>query len=284
MQLDHRLLEANQYALLSPLQVDKRIVDLWPSDPVVPAELKGQPHLFPRLLRLGEISWDKRLRALDEANDYARAHGRSVFSALISSTASPVHVRNHLAKMMIRRVEGERMLLRFYDPRVWTCLAWILAKAQIDSLLGPIDVWTCPGESQDQWIRYENTRSGDQAFLMDATQLTAISTLASVHRVAQRLRDAREDLKGSFPLSERIYAEIEQARDKGLADADDQESYAFISISNKPGIHQRPEYKMLIEKSRLEPGAYRSLASAICDQDNPETSGEAEPNGVRQHG
>lgn len=122
MQLDHRLFEAHQYALINPLQIDKRIALLWPCEPIVPKELLGQEHLLPYLLKPGEITPDARLAALDETVQYARDHGRSPFSALLKCDAGSDQVRNHLARMMVRKFEGEQMLFRYYDPRVWNAL------------------------------------------------------------------------------------------------------------------------------------------------------------------
>ncbi|OOW67917.1 hypothetical protein Xant_20885 [Xanthomonas cissicola] len=266
MYFDHRLFESHQFALMNPLLIERHVVGMWPCEPIVPLELKGQGHLFPCLLRLGEMSIDEKLRALDATVAYGQAHDKEPFSALIGTTAKAGRVRGHLARMMVRRVEGEKMLFRFYDPRVWSCLQWILSASQLDALLGPIDVWTTRDATGDTWTQSQSMQSAESEFAMDLSQLSAVASLGSVNKVLKRLREEEVHVGGSLPLSKRVYTEIENARAAGLVNADDQEAFAFLSMSISPRIHDCPKFQDLIHLARKEPGAYRSLVSEVDEQ------------------
>ncbi|EED40994.1 DUF4123 domain-containing protein [Stenotrophomonas sp. GD03930] len=283
MQLDHRLFEAHQYALINPLQIDRRIAQLWPCEPIVPKELRGQEHLFPYLLRLGEMSADTRLAALDETVHYAREHDRVPFSALLVSDAGPEHVRNQLARGLVRKVDGERMLFRYYDPRVWSALTWILSTSQLDALLGPVQSWTAPSAKRDIWRTYESRGTGNDGLPLAPGQMHAISSLASINRVIDRLLRVDHGID-DHSVSKQVYDEILSADALGLSDADDQEAFAFVSITQPPGIHEAPMYQEAIRIARLEPGAYRSIVTAALEDDESEPPLKQQDQGVWQHG
>lgn len=283
MQLDHRLFEAHQYALINPLQIDRRIALLWPCEPIVPKELLGQEHLLPYLLKPGEMTPDARLVALEETVQYARDHGRSPFSALLKCDAGSHQVRNHLARMMVRKFEGEQMLFRYYDPRVWNALKWMLSPSQLDALLGPVKSWTALASQGGRWQSYESKGHNKDAPQPTSDQLHAISSLASVNRVIERLRQEGEGTEDTA-LSKRVFDEMERAREHGLMDSDDKEAYAFASVHQSPEIHNTHRYQEALRIARLEPGAFRSAISDPSDEEADEPSLEQEEQGAWQHG
>jgi len=283
MQLDHRLFEAHQYALINPLQIDRRIAQLWPCEPIVPKELRGQEHLFPYLLRLGDMSADARLAALDETVRYAREHDRLPFSALLVSGAGPEHVRNQLARGLVRKVDGESMLFRYYDPRVWSALTWILSAPQLDALLGPVQSWTAPSAKRGNWRTYESSGRGNDGLPLAPGQVHAIASLASINRVIDRLLRVDHGFD-DYGVSKQVYDEMVNADALGLTDADDQEAFAFVSITQPPGIHESPKYQEAIRIARLEPGAYRSIVTAALEDEENESPLKQQDQGVWQHG
>nr|WP_275452867.1 DUF4123 domain-containing protein [Stenotrophomonas terrae] len=250
---------------MNPLQMDRRLASLWPSTPLVPAELRAQQHVFPYLIDLGCMSADERLHALDRTVEYARCHEQSPFSALIASQESQARLRSHLSRVMVRQVEGEKMLFRYYDPRVWECLLWILSEAQIGSLLGPVVRWTAPLVGGEDWISYVGTGMSQEPLVFDATQLRAIASLASVNRVVARLNVDVEQVMRPDGLTQRIYKEIECARSFGLTDLDDQEAFAHISISESPLIHENLDFREAIHIAKADPGAYRSIVTSLVE-------------------
>lgn len=283
MQLNHRLFEAHQYALINPLQIDRRIALLWPCEPIVPKELLGQQHLLPYLLRLGEMAPDARLAALDETVRYAHDHGRSPFSALLKCPAGSHQVRNHLARMMVRKVEGEKMLFRYYDPRVWNALNWILSPSQLSALLGPINSWTAPVGQGMRWQAYDSTDPDTDGVHLTPDQLYAIASLASVNKVIDRLRLEGRDIDDTI-LSRRVFDEMNRAGERGLTDPDDKESYAFASLYQSPEIHDTHRYQEALRIARIDPGAFRSAVSDPSDEEADEPSLEQEEQGAWQHG
>lgn len=283
MQLDHRLFEAHQYALINPLQIDRRIAKLWPCEPIVPKELLGQKHLLPYLIRLEEIEPDARLAALDETVQYARDHDRIPFSALLKCNADSQRVRNHLARMMVRKFDGEKMLFRYYDPRVWNALKWILLSSQLDALLGPINAWTATVDKGARWQSYESSGCNKDGMHPTSHQLYAISSLASVNRVIDRLHREGGSIEGAG-LSRRVFDEMEKAGECGLTDPDDKEAYAFASIFQSPEVHNTPRYREALRIACLEPGAFRSAVSDPSDEEVDEPSLEQTEQGAWQHG
>ncbi|KAF1016758.1 MAG: hypothetical protein GAK31_00016 [Stenotrophomonas maltophilia] len=283
MHLDHRMFERHQYALINPLQIDRRIIRLWPCEPIVPKELRGQRNLFPYLLQLDEMAADARLVALDDTVNYAREHERSPFSALLVCQAGSDHLRRHLARMMVRKIEGEQMLFRYYDPRVWNALRWILSPSQLDALLGPIQSWTAPMGCNDSWDACDNKGSRNVQLRFASDQIHPISALASVNKVIDRLHQERCGAD-SFSLSKQVFNEIIKAAELGLIDADDQEAFAFVSMIHSPAIHAGPLYQEALRIAIEEPGAYRSMVAGALDDEEVESSLQKQHQGVWQHG
>lgn len=283
MQFDHRLFEVHQYALINPLQINRRIAQLWPCEPLVPKELRGQEHLFPYLLRLSEMSADASLAALDETVHYAREHDRVPFAALLASSAGPHSIQSHLARSLVQKVEGERMLFRYYDPRVCGALGWILQPSQLDALLGPVQFWTFPSGVKGSWRTYENRGNRGHGLVLASGQIHAISSLASVNRVIDRLLRIG-DVTDDPDLSRKVYNEMLNADELGLTDADDQEAFAFVSITQPSDTHEASKYQEAIRIARLEPGAYRSIVTAALEDEENESPLKQQDQGVWQHG
>ncbi|WP_313494779.1 DUF4123 domain-containing protein [Stenotrophomonas sp.] len=281
MRLDHRFFNEHQFALINPLQMDRRVARLWPGTPLVPAELRAQQQVFPYLIDLRYMSTDERLHALDKTVEYAHSHEQSPFSALIASQESRARLRSHLSRVMVRQIEGEKMLFRYYDPRVWECLLWILSEAQLSSLLGPIVRWTAPLAGGMDWISYAGKGLSHEALMFDAAQLRAIASLASVNRVVARLNVDVEQLGRPEGLSQRIYKEIERARSFGLTDFDDLEAFAYISISESPIVHENLAFREAIDIAKADPGAYRSIVTNLVEHMHAQSLNIYESYGAR---
>ncbi|KAG1256703.1 hypothetical protein G6F65_016210 [Rhizopus arrhizus] len=171
------------------------------------------------------------------------------------------------------------MLFRYYDPRVWSALTWILSTSQLDALLGPVQSWTAPSAKRDIWRTYESRGTGNDGLPLAPGQMHAISSLASINRVIDRLLRVDHGID-DHSVSKQVYDEILSADALGLSDADDQEAFAFVSITQPPGIHEAPMYQEAIRIARLEPGAYRSIVTAALEDDESEPPLKQQDQGV----
>ncbi|MDR5735841.1 DUF4123 domain-containing protein [Caballeronia sp. LZ025] len=81
--------------------------------------------------------------------------------AHLTATASLAQIALHIARQLVvlpvdaeRRRSGAPSLWRFFDPRVFTHLCWLLDVDEQCSLVGPVSAWAFPWFGR--WYRFQN--------------------------------------------------------------------------------------------------------------------------------
>ena len=138
----HRLPTEHSFALLDQLSVDDLPAEIH-ADPVIPRGLENASHLMPLMIDLRALAEVQHSALVDWLEASLQRCGESPIACWLKTQASPTRIRSHLAaRLVVRSGNGERCLLRYYDPKVFAHLRWILNAAQLGELFGPVSGWT----------------------------------------------------------------------------------------------------------------------------------------------
>jgi hypothetical protein len=260
--LDSSLLDAHDYALIDQLAVANIPNDL-PVLPLVPSELKKEAHLLPLLLPLYELNEDTR-STLIENEARAIAIGQPpLISTLLASPADPKKLSIHLTERLVIRLSLRiKALLRYYDPRVFAQLQWILPKPQLCSLFGPIENWSIYLDGA--WQRIDAPVVGAAIWSTDATMSARLERIGMINQALARLPSPRNGTRAQ--LGEQIDRFLVHARDcYQLNHDEDMVSFAVHALNVNPNFDQHPIIKSLIGRLAQEQQTY-SDATALLDE------------------
>lgn len=266
---DHCAVLAYDYALINPLQVEQATWGDLPVVSVVPWQFGGQPHLFPLLLELGKLDRAVRLGLLDRMEAWEKDNDSPWFSALWKSPASALHLRDHLARHMVRRVSSRVDLLRPYDPRVFRHLSgWLLTPEQAGQLLGPIEVWAWR-EPDGAWFRHERHGETPQPELgarLAESQWASYGRLGVINSILAGLARDAPEVRSEAALWQRLDGLLAEATAvQRLDDDEDRRLYAEQAVRFHPRIHRHPE---LLRRLTLARSGEVSYTGACADLDD----------------
>lgn len=241
-ELWHRPLLEQDFALINPLRVDS---DLWadlPTVSITPKALGGFKELMPRLLDLNALSEERRLQLLERVEVQAQREPRSpYFSALLVSQLPFPQLLQRLSDRLIVRGPGDRAgLLRYYDPRVFPHLFWILTKPQINHLLLGIGCWSWNGDGT-KWrqVRTQGGASSSRLLLSDS-QWGHLQRIGLINRSMRNLGINEVDATDSDPVARSISKLIQESHQHhGLTQPGDRCSYAEQGIRSTQGQLQQ---------------------------------------------
>jgi hypothetical protein len=139
---DAHIFQQHDYAVIDRLAVDA-LPDGLPLVSFAPPALKNDVHLLPVLLPLRELGAEHQA-TLAASHARAVAAGQPLLcTTLLTSTVGTAQLQAHLAgKLVVRLSDGADALLRYYDPRVFVQLQWMLGPRQVRALFGPVTTWT----------------------------------------------------------------------------------------------------------------------------------------------
>lgn len=265
--LDHRLLLAQDYALINPLQVDS---SLWRDLPLVrlsPKELAAEPAAMPRLLALREMAEHDCLQLLERVHEQARRSKYPYFSALIVSPRTANELSTHLAERVIVRGPDRRSaILRYFDPRVFRHLRWILKKTQMDSLLRSVNVWTwfTPAGNWSHH-RCDRTASPSRLRLTDQ-QWGALQRVRLLHRCLEQIAIHVPKTLNDDAIARHVDALLHLAyTEYGLRDGDDRSLYALQAARFHPRIAEHPEIRIRLCKVQNGDISYVGACADLSD-------------------
>lgn len=276
--LDHRLLFAQDFALLNPLQIENSLWSDLPVTPLLSEETRSQPQLVPQLLELRSLGDAERVELLERSDRHQRGSRHPYFSALLSTDATFDEVRAQLARhLMITAPDQTRALLRYYDPRVFKHLRWLLSEDQLNLLLGRIDTWHWQG-GRGGWSNHRRCGTSLLSRLyLQPEQWSTLQRLGLLNKSLQQIRRHLPDTTDDASLARRTDGFLDAAHQHyGLTDAADRCLFAVQAIVYHPAIHTHPQLLQRLARTReatssyvgacrdLTPPTLRSLAAELA--------------------
>lgn len=264
----HRLLLEQDYALLNPLQVDSVLWGDLPFVPLVPKASDINADLMPRLLNLKVMSEKNKLQLLDRDSTQERYNRRvPYFSALFMTNLPLDLVVARLSSRLIARGPDKSMaLLRYYDPRVFRHLRWLLDEDQMIFLLLGIESWTWR-DGDGNWQQFRPSGNAPRAdFRLTVEQWDSLQRLGLLIQCLQNIGDLEPERAGDDAIAESADSLLQKSYEQhGLTESADRCLYAEQGVRFHPDIHSHPELAQRLARAN---GGATSYVSACRDLDD----------------
>jgi hypothetical protein len=224
-------------------------------DPIFKDDLRSAP-LLVELLSNEPAHQDLLAQSISRAQEQVRKVGRPHYvCAWLFADVSLDRLQHALRQRLDARYpRGERIYLRYFDPRVMSRLAMLLGPAtevamptssNLAQLLGPVKTW-CQLDREGLLQCHDNARPVGEAFgrylYFDEIIATAIDRVEAINLTA------RELIQRAIPCKQSDDAVIDmhlvQAQKLGLHDADDLVAYAWramkygVPFTLQPALHE----------------------------------------------
>ena len=276
MGIDHRQLAAHAFAIINPLQVDRSQWSDLPTITLTPAALSAKPDAMPILLHLARLDEAQRVDVLARADAWDKDYDAPFFSLLLKTSATPERVALQLSRQLLHDgPDDTRTLLRWYDPRVFQHLRWLLSDAQLCRLGGPVTAWAWR-DADRRWHTHE-VHAGtdiDTRLRLTAEQWAVIGRMGVLNRAIVQLRRNAPEIVLNDDAFRRIDACLRHAYDAHeMIDEADARLFAEQGVCY-PGIHAHPEVQRRLARARERSityvGACVGLDPAALDNRMPE--------------
>lgn len=256
------ILENATYALIDPLAMD-RVPDYLPVRPVVPATFERDAHLMPLLVPLGELTHEQWVRL---RRDMSRAMetGQDAPVAMVFRGDTDIDrmVSRLAARMIVSLASGQRALLRFYDPRVFVQLRWMLSDSQGAFLSRGINGWAAwvAGE----WRRFDPWPHVSPSWRFSAEQTARLDRIGLINRVLAGL--ARPFPGEAQQLGQIIDGLLVRASEiHGFSRYEDMAAFAAHGVSIHKDFDRHPVVKTLIGRLSTEGQTYADAACLLSE-------------------
>lgn len=264
--LDPVTLRTYDIGLIAPGAAQDAVWDSIRTTPMAPARYKAQAHLFPRLLPIAELSRSQQAALCEAADARADNEDGPLIGTLV---CGPATIKHHLTRaLVIARPTATDRLLRFYDPRVYQHLRWMLSGDQHAWLLGEATEWAWP--SRDGEWQTDTPADGADTQLAarySSAQLAQFERIETIERAYQRLSASHPDSvtpeNKAVAELDRILAEAMQQH--GLSADRDLDVYVDHAMTVHPHIHEHPEMRARLTRvvrGQSYRGACRDLDDA----------------------
>lgn len=263
----HRWLSDFAYALLNPLRLEREEWEDLPVTRLAPSGLKEQAAFMPLLLSFNDLTAPQRAILLGRI-EAREQQGDTYLCGLLKSDAESSVLSAHLSRLlvMVRQDNGQRYLLRYYDPRVMRHLQWLLTDMQHVAFCGPISVWSWPASSGWTTGRRLAQCSAGQRLVLHSHQWATLERLALINRALTELEILAPELSQNDALFQRLDAALVQASTElALADSEDWLFCAIQAVRFHPQIHHHPQ---LLERLGQAATKRESYAAACADLDD----------------
>ncbi len=259
-------------AIVNPIQVpDEALKGLKPVS-LAPQSLSLQTQRLPQLVWFDDIP-DPLREALPKRIEYWRRKGVTLLSALVATTASVDVVTRHLQDLFFAPASdhGTVALRRFYDPRVFLHLPWILDRRQMMSVMGPINVWAWPNGSGD-WQYHKNddmfalSRPSVARLNFSQKQKVTLSRLPLINQVSEGLSVSAPDFDQDATFFRTVDQLLSEAKEKGIVDDRDCRLYVTQAFQFGPDIHKHPDMEACRIKATSSTISYVEACSDLSDE------------------
>lgn len=212
---------------------------------LVPELLAGDSAKMPGLVCLSRISGQVRAHLQDNLEAAFRGEKQHLLSCLLNTedACEPSFLRNHLTRRLILDSPSGKVFLRYYDPRVFEHLEWILEPSQRRALFGPITEWAicCPCRLR----RITRPETGSSRWYVGAERrrwLDRVGLINQTLKQAERHQPALAagDDRPAQALPQRILAAITIGeRRYGLTHDQDLIAFATHALRYGDDFHER---------------------------------------------
>lgn len=265
MGIDHRQLAAHAFAIINPLQVDRSQWADLPTVVLTPRGLSAKPDTMPVLLELAQLDEAERVAVLTRADSWDKNYDNPYFSLLLKTDVTSKRLAAHLTGQLLTNAsDGATTLLRWYDPRVFQHLRWLLADDQLRRLGGPVTTWTCR-DAAHRWDTHE-VRAGadtDTRLRLTVKQWAVIGRMGVLNRTVAQLRRNAPEIVLDDDAFRCIDAYLQHAYNThemtGEADA---RLFAEQGIRN-PNIHRHPEIQRRLASARDRTTTYVGACAGL---------------------
>lgn len=251
--LHHRLLLAHDFALINPLQVESALWSDLAATPLLPEKISVQPELMPRLVPLRAMSDATCADLLNRAGRHERYSRHPFFSALLVADGDVPVIAAHLSRrLVIAMPDAGSALLRYFDPRVFRHLSWLLTETQMSLLLGPVTHWSWRNMA-GAWQQHMRV---DVPSLLSGLRLTpeqwdSLQRLGLLNKSLRQIECNAPGIVIDDQSARCVDALLRDAYEQHrLTDESDRRLYAEQGFRFHPHIHRHPQLAERLARAR----------------------------------
>jgi hypothetical protein len=227
-------------------------------DPIFKGDLQSAP-LLVELLSTEPTHQDLLAQSIARAQDQVRNAGgpHSVCAWLFADVSLKRLQQAMRPRLDARYPRGERIYLRYFDPRVMPRLAELLGQSMPPyssrtQLLGPVRTW-CHLDREGLLQRHDNPQSVNQPFggylRFDETTAAAIDRIEAINLTARALTQRAIPCKQSDDAV--IDTHLVEAQKLGLGEAADLVAYAWRAMHYGTPFTLQPTLHELIAQAAM---------------------------------
>ena len=175
---------------------------------------------------------------------------RGLLGGWFVTDAAPDLLRQHLERQIVQHdPDGQRRLLRHFDPTIFDQIIPMLDAAQLRALMGPIEAWGyLDADRRVQMIKRPAPMSGSTSLRREQW-----AALAKAHEVND-IRRAWQALRQGEPLPDNHYRHITtwqaMADEHALKETTDRVSFVLLGIVRGWRFDHTPFFRDLLNRHR----------------------------------
>ncbi|KAA0079011.1 DUF4123 domain-containing protein [Paraburkholderia sp. T12-10] len=196
---------------------------------------------------------NEQMPALRERAEHACASGAPpVICAILECDKATHRLHSHLsARLALPKPEGEAAIFRYYDPRVFAHLRWILKREQLGALMGPVARWTYL-DRQAGWVTVEGAKVPSDDFALTNAQYKQVARIEVIERALETLRGNGTAIKPDMPSL--LDAQLAKGETYGLVGAD-LLAFALHGTVVSPYFDRHPRVRAVLQEPGKHPYA-----------------------------
>ncbi|MGR7120028.1 DUF4123 domain-containing protein [Klebsiella aerogenes] len=243
----------HDYAIIDRMQYPD-IHETWPVLELVSPMFKPQAHLYPWLLPLKEMHAGEWKALMEKPGQTDSSQKAPVSCLLLRSERSSSDIRNQLIRSLYFTDENRQgHILRYYDPRVFFHLCWMLSPWQLAQTFPShmASHWTFWLEDRWHTVRFPSVETA-QPGGSQTLSLQQLQRCGLINQVLGRF-SSYGDVVLREQVSQRVDALLAKAMELGLPTAEDQVAFAFYGLGLRDAFWTSPKLLPLLQQARKAP-------------------------------
>ena len=196
---------------------------------------------------------NEQLPALRERAEQRGASGAPpVICAIVECDKAAHRLQRHLADRLVlpKPTEGTA-IFRFYDPRVFAHLRWILKPEQLGALLGSVARWTYL-DRQAGCVTVDGAKVPNDDFSLTSAQYKQVERIELIERALEALRGSGAAITPDMPSL--LDAQLAKGETYGLSGGD-LLAFALHGTVVSPYFDRHPRVRTVFQASEKSPYA-----------------------------